>query len=280
MAKTPAREPGGGSAYVLGHSAGELRRLKHQAREIDPVSRRFLVEAGVTAGMRVLDVGTGAGDTALLLADLVGERGEVVGFDRSASAIESARARAAERWLGNVTFVHGTAEDLSPGAPFDAVFGRYVLQFQSDPAALLASAAAHAKPGAVIVFHELDWSGALSVPPAPTYDQLSAWAIATIERSGASAHMGLQLPAVFAAAGLPQPELRLDGLIVAGEHVREVLELKASLAETLAPAMADYGIATPEQLGLDTLVQRMVDEAVANASVIISRFEVGAWARI
>jgi SAM-dependent methyltransferase len=281
MAQTRDRsEPGRGSPYVLGHSAAELRRLKNQAREIDPVSRRFLAEAGVTAGMRVLDVGTGAGDTALLLADVVGSDGEVVGFDRSAVAIEAARAKAAERSLHNVTFLEGTAGELSFDTPFDAVFGRYVLQFQPDPAALLAAAAAHAKPGGLIVFHELDWSGARSVPPAPTYDQLSTWAIATVERSGADAHMGLQLPRVFAAAGLPEPELRLDGLIVAGERVREVLELKANLAETLAPAMVDFGIATPEQLGLDTLVERLVSEATANGSVIISRFEVGAWARL
>lgn len=35
---------------------------------------RFLNEAGIARGMKVLDVGTGAGDVALLLADLVGRR--------------------------------------------------------------------------------------------------------------------------------------------------------------------------------------------------------------
>lgn len=266
--------------YVLGHSEAELRRLKAQAREIDPVTRRFLAEAGVGAGMRVLDVGTGAGDTALLLADVVGTSGEVVGFDRSAEALEVARAKVSARSLRNVTFVESAGDGLTFDAPFDAVFGRYVLQFQSEPARLLAAVAAHAKPGALIVFHELDWSGSSSVPPAPTYDRLTQWAMATIERSGANVHMGLQLPAAFAAAGLPEPVLRLDGLIAAGEHVRSLLELKGNLGATLAPAMAEYGIATPEELGIDTLLERMIDEAIANRSVIVSRFEVGAWARV
>jgi 2-polyprenyl-3-methyl-5-hydroxy-6-metoxy-1,4-benzoquinol methylase len=273
-------EPTSASPYVLGHSAAELRRLKSQAREIDPVSRRFVVEAGIGPGMRVLDVGTGAGDTALLLADVVGAHGEVVGIDRSATGLEAARAKASEGSLRNVSFVQGDADEVTFEAPFDAVFGRYVLQFQSNPAHLLAAVAAHAKPGGLIVFHELDWTGTRSTPPAPTYDRLTAWAIATIERSGANAHMGLQLPAVFVAAGLAAPVLRLDALIAAGEHVREVLELKVNLAESLAPAMAGYGIATADELGLDTLAERMTSEAIANGSVIISRYEVGAWVTV
>lgn len=67
--------------YVLGHTEAELKRLTTQARLIDPITRRFLVSAGVVPGMRVLDVGSGAGDLAILLAAMVGPEGEVVGSD-------------------------------------------------------------------------------------------------------------------------------------------------------------------------------------------------------
>lgn len=50
--------------YVLGHTDHQLRRLRAQARFLEPVTRRFLREAGLTEGMRVLDVGSGAGDVA------------------------------------------------------------------------------------------------------------------------------------------------------------------------------------------------------------------------
>jgi cyclopropane fatty-acyl-phospholipid synthase-like methyltransferase len=60
-------------AYPLGHSEHELERLNTQARYVEPVTRRFFREAGVKAGMRVLDVGSGAGDVAFLAADLVGD---------------------------------------------------------------------------------------------------------------------------------------------------------------------------------------------------------------
>ena len=76
------------------------------------------------------------------------------------------------------------------------------------------------------------------------------------------------------------PVLRLDGLIAAGEQARNLLELKGSLAASLAPAMVDLGIATADELGIETLTERMIAEATANGSVIISRFEVGAWTTV
>src|SRR3954470_17343753 len=80
--------------YPLGHSKAEIDRLETQARLIDPVTRRFLKEAGIEPGMRVLDVGCGAGDTSFLAAEMVGESGEVVGIDRASAAIDVARSRA------------------------------------------------------------------------------------------------------------------------------------------------------------------------------------------
>jgi cyclopropane fatty-acyl-phospholipid synthase-like methyltransferase len=66
-------------AYVLGHSDRELERLSTQARLIDPITRQIFRAAGIVPGMRVLDVGSGAGDVAFLAAEMVGDAGEVVG---------------------------------------------------------------------------------------------------------------------------------------------------------------------------------------------------------
>src|SRR5262244_2296179 len=84
---------GGAGSYVLGHSDRELERLRLQAKLVDPITRQFLIEAGIAPGMRVLDIGSGAGDVAFLAAQLVGPAGQVVGVDRSATALARARTR-------------------------------------------------------------------------------------------------------------------------------------------------------------------------------------------
>jgi cyclopropane fatty-acyl-phospholipid synthase-like methyltransferase len=84
------------AGYALGHSEGELRRLSAQAAIFEPFKRRMLQQAGVSQGMRVLDVGSGTGDVAFLAlaASLVGLTGEVVGVDKAPSAVETAQERA------------------------------------------------------------------------------------------------------------------------------------------------------------------------------------------
>ena len=80
--------------YALGRSEADTGRLVRQHQIYSPITRQFLVTAGITRGMAVLDLGSGAGDVALLLADLVGPSGRVVGVDGHAGILETARATA------------------------------------------------------------------------------------------------------------------------------------------------------------------------------------------
>ena len=83
--------------YALGHSEKELQRLSRQGQLLGPFTRQLFEEAGISRGMRVLDVGCGSGDVAFLAADLVGLSGEVVGVDRERTAVDWANARAHSR---------------------------------------------------------------------------------------------------------------------------------------------------------------------------------------
>src|SRR6516162_4972424 len=123
--------------YALGYSERELERLRRQAQLVNPITRQYLIEAGLAPGMCVLDVGSGAGDVAFLAAELVGPSGQVVGVDRSRDALVFARSRAKEQSLADVTFVESELAAMSFDQHFDAAIGRYVLCFQPDPAALL-----------------------------------------------------------------------------------------------------------------------------------------------
>src|SRR5438046_1077078 len=101
MVQTVLADP----AYVMGRSEHEARRLLLQARLYDSITRRFLEDAGLAAGMTVLDVGSGTGDVAFAAADLVGPTGRVVGVDVNPVVLETARTRAQEQGRDNVVFV-------------------------------------------------------------------------------------------------------------------------------------------------------------------------------
>lgn len=266
--------------YVLGHADRELERLAAQSRLVGPITRRIFLEAGIAPGMRVLDVGSGGGDVSLLLAELVGPAGEVVGADRSAVAIAAATRRIKAEGLANVRFVEGDPAVLAFDAPFDAVAGRYVLMFQPDPAAMLRGLARQLLPGGLLVFHELDWAGARSYPPVPAYDRAVQWIMRSLERSGADPHFAGKFAACLRVAGLPDGRMRLESLASAGTDAAELAGFTADLARTLLPAILKQGIATEAGVGIDTLAARIRDELGANAATITGRAEIGAWTRI
>jgi hypothetical protein len=70
------------SDYAFADRAHEQRRLASQAEEFEPLTERLFRAAGLVPGMRVLDLGSGAGDVAILAARLVAREGEVVGVER------------------------------------------------------------------------------------------------------------------------------------------------------------------------------------------------------
>ena len=205
--------PSDRAVYALGHSARELERLIAQARLVDPITRRFFREAGIAPGMRVLDVGTGAGDVAFLAADLVGRTGEVIGVERAPAALKVARARAEAQARSNVSFREGDPTAMRFEQPFDAVVGRLVLMYYPDPAEALRRLASHLRPGGLLVFHETDWSEVRSYPPSPTYDRCCQWFLDTFKALGTETRMGIKLHSAFVAADLPAPATRLQAII-------------------------------------------------------------------
>ena len=264
------------SAYVLGHTQHEVQRLQAQARLIDPITRRIFERGGLKNGMRVLDIGSGAGDVAFLAAEIVGPSGAVVGIDRSGTALSVARARAVEQSLANVSFVEGDFQHASVPGTFDAIVGRYVLQFQRDPAECLSALHGRLSPGGVLAFHEIDWSGLNSYPPAPLFQRCCALGTETLRRHGTDAMMGRGLYAAFTRAGL-KPTLHLEAPIAGGADAAPWLRMFAGLIQTLELEMIKLGVANRDELEVDSLADRLVQEAVDLATVITGHYQIGAW---
>ncbi len=121
---------------------------------IDPVTERLLAEARLAPGMRVLDLGSGAGNPALFIAEQVGPTGSVLGLDLSPAMVEGTSDRARRRGLTNATFrVIERETDLGvPPASFDAATSRCCLMYPPNPAAALAALSAAVRPGGRVAF--------------------------------------------------------------------------------------------------------------------------------
>jgi SAM-dependent methyltransferase len=93
----------------------------------------------LSAGERVLDLGSGAGTDSLIAAQMVGEQGLVIGIDMTVEMLAKARAAAAEAGVANAEFVEAEAEQLPfADASFDVVISNGVIDLIPDKDAVYA----------------------------------------------------------------------------------------------------------------------------------------------
>lgn len=271
--------PVSGSQYAFGHSNREMERLSHQAMLVAPFTRQLFLEAGLCAGMRVLDVGSGMGDVAMLAAEIVGEAGEVIGTDKAATAIAAAQSRVANRGFQNIRFLEGDPAEMVFGGHFDAVVGRFILCHCSKIVETLRSLARHAKPGGLVVFQEPDHTGAHSSIPIPLFSQGMKWLIDTIRATGREPDTGLRLYSAYLSAGLPAPRMRYDSLIATPSDWQSV-SIGVETIRSYLPLMEKFGIATAAEVDIDTLEQRFVEHLKATGAVVVCPGTVGAWCQL
>ena len=267
----------GDSGYPFGSGEDELARLELQGRALAPATRMIFQTAGIRPGMRVLDLGCGAGDVAFVAAGLVGPDGHVVGVDRSPQALTRARLRAGQLGLAQVRFVEGDIHDPAPHGPFDAIVGRLVFNYAPDPAAVLRSQATVLRPGGLVVPIEIDLATGRALPASPLVSQAVSWLAEAFARTGRIPALGTRLWAIHRQAGL-----RPLGMIGIQPHFGPddpaAIALLAGIIRTAAPLIERTGVATAEEIGADTFAQRLKDETQTNSLVAAHPILLSAWA--
>ena len=253
------------ATYTLGRTAHETTRLIEQSRIYGESTQRLCKRAGIAEGMRVLEIGSGAGDVALTLAERVGPTGRVVGVDVNATILDTARQRAADAGIRNVEFIAGDARMLDFSAEFDAVVGRFVLMYMVDPGEAFARLIKFVKPGGIAAFQEPEYTlyPAFIHPDTPLINQLIAWILDVFEHSGAHLDMGIGLYRAFVDAGLPPPAMHLEAPIGAS-GTWTGYRYMVTIFQSLFPLLEKYGLATADQVGLDTLAARLRQEVLAS----------------
>ena len=278
MSRASERDP----TYVMGRSEHEERGLQERAKLFNPPTRRLFQDAGITTGMKVLDIGCGPGDVSLLAAELVGPTGRVVGVDMNPAIVATARSRARAAGVTQLSFIAGDVREVSVEHDFDAVVGRFVLMYSADPVATLRAAVRAVRADGLAAFYEANMDSSVASHPPSVLHQLKwRWLSETFARSGVEMTMGTKLHQLFLAAGLASPRLASDALIGGGREWLErfVSTFGASLLRSVMPQILEYGIATEEEVGIETFDRRYLEELLRQESVIQWNQCVGAWAR-
>ena len=157
---------------------------------------------GVEAGWQVLDLGCGPLD---VLAERVGSRGYVIGFDPDQELLTTARRVLAARGVRGVELARGDF-DATGGASdsFDLVHARLLLGELARPSATVSEMTRLTRPGGWVAVQDADLASWTCEPAVPAWDRLldglgRVW-------SG-DPNMGRRLPQLLRAAGLVDVEV-------------------------------------------------------------------------
>jgi ubiquinone/menaquinone biosynthesis C-methylase UbiE len=262
--------------YVLGSTDFEHERIRQAAR-LAPLTERLFREAGIGAGQRILDLGSGVGDVAMLAARLVGSSGEVVGLERDPRSVARARARVAQAGLHNVRFMQSDVDQIASDKPFDAAVGRFILMYLPDPVAVLNSVSQVVRPGGILAFQEPTWAPALALAA-----RLPLWSAAlsvcreVFQRSGAIPESGLFLYRMLREAGLPAPIMSLEVPLGSDrDFTRSVYDALCSLR----PQIERLNVAVDKLGDFRDLPLRLQSEVEGAGTVVGLPGIVGAWSR-
>jgi SAM-dependent methyltransferase len=263
--------------YSLGYTDAEHERLIWQASRLAPLTERLFLEAGIGRGQRVLDLGSGVGDVAMLVARMVGPSGEVVGVERDSRSIARARARTGEAGLRNVSFIQSDVSEIPGNKQFDAAVGRFILEFVPDPLATLGTVCHLVRPGGVLAFHEPCYAPFLLLSAhLPLFSASASLIHETLLRSGAHTEIGVELHRFFVEAGLPGPVMHMEILLDSKpDFGRWTYDLLCSLR----PQIQQQNLSLESLGDLCTLPERLQAEIDASKTVVPFVALVGAWSR-
>jgi hypothetical protein len=123
------------------------------------------------------------------------------------------------------------------------------------------------------VLQEFDIELAGTLPRCELFEKTVANVKAAFTHRKLDLRFGRSLSQIFRAAGLPAPEMRMEGRVESGATALSC-DAIAQVTRTLLPVMIQAEIATAEEIDIDTLATRLRDASLAYVPLI------AAWSRV
>ncbi|HEV3449099.1 MAG TPA: methyltransferase domain-containing protein [Gemmataceae bacterium] len=195
------------SSYIHGTAAEEQRRL---AKLNDLINEASLKELALRSGKNVLDVGSGLGQFARLLARTAGRGARTLAIERDEQQLtEALRLARDEGEEGLVDFRRGDAMALplrdDEWGTFDVAHARFVLEHVTHPLAVVTNMVRAVKPGGRVVLEDDDHDVLRLWPEPPGVRQVWEAYVRTYDRLGNDQFIGRRLVSLLHEAGaVPQ----------------------------------------------------------------------------
>ena len=228
---------------------------------------RMLDEAAIRPGMRVLDVGCAMGLLTRELARRVGPDGSVLGIDRDAERLDTARAEQPPAGSGAIDYAAvDLMQPLRHLGQFDAVIGRRVLMYLPDPAAAVGGLVSLLRPGGVMAWHE---HAGVAVPSSvcdlPEHARLASIIWNTLEREGGRRETALRLPQMMRDAGLDLESFRVEGIVLDERSGGGA----GQMARMMLPRMFATGVLDEANFDSEAFIAALQEEKLQAAAPIV-----------
>jgi hypothetical protein len=193
-----------------------------------------------------------------MVSELVGDSGEVVGFDISENALAAARKAIEEKRLSTVKFIRADMNKLPDGiGTFDAIIGRRVLMYLSDAAQSIDSLLPYLTANGKMIFQESDcMASSFCAQSMPLHTKVLAWIWDTVAREGGDIRIGRQLYSLMKNAKLKILQTRAEAIL----HTYESGGDLGWVAKMMASRMISLGVVTAEEMDAGTLEERLQSE--------------------
>jgi ubiquinone/menaquinone biosynthesis C-methylase UbiE len=188
--------------YVLGTSDNELERLRIQSALFEKQTIETLNLAGIQRGMSCLDVGCGQGHTSLLISQLVGRSGKVVGMDINEDNIKTCNTKVGHNNKKLKFIVGDIYKSMLDESSFDLVYSRFLFQHLPDPEKALERLLRLTVDGGIVVLEELDQGLWLSYPTDPNLRKLQKAYANLLKLSGSDPYIARKLYGIYLKTGL------------------------------------------------------------------------------
>lgn len=228
------------SDYTLPHQlSGERERLALMSSLLDPLERAHIERLGVGKGWRCLELGSGNGSIARMLADIVGPAGHVIGSDIDVGFMSDVKAPNLE--VRRIDVMNDPLEE----ACYDFVTARALLHHLTDRKSALARMVRAVKPGGVFLSIEPDMLPCTVAEPESMRAFWRAW-MKWSEQSGIDYFVGRKIPTWLDSLGLE--DVAAEGHTAQFNGGSAWASYWVSTIRELAPSLMKSGDASREAL--------------------------------